>query len=164
MAPDVDAVRAFAAVSAEEEALLVSPERPIVLLARRADDRPPRRGGPGIGRARVHAPEHAAALAAAVDAPPAASAALVMTSGNVADEPIVRDAEAAHRVLAPFADGFLDHDRDIFMRVDDSVVRRFAGRTLSCAGRAATSPRRYRCPGRARRCSGAARRSRTRSR
>ena len=64
--------------------------------------------------------------------PPGASPlrALVMTSGNVADEPIVKDAEAAHRVLAPFADGFLDHDREIFMRVDDSVVRRFAGRTL----------------------------------
>ena len=36
MAPDVAGVRAFAEVSAEEEALLVSPERPIVLLARRA--------------------------------------------------------------------------------------------------------------------------------
>ena len=53
-----------------------------------------------------------------------------MTSGNVADEPIVKDAETAHRVLAAFADGFLDHDRGIFMRVDDSVVRRFAGRTF----------------------------------
>ena len=45
MAPDVDAVRAFAEVSAEEEALLLSPERPIVLLARRAGSRAPRRGG-----------------------------------------------------------------------------------------------------------------------
>ena len=150
MAPDVDAVRAFAEVSPEEEALLVSPERPIVLLARRAGSRPPRRGGPGVGRPRVHAPEHAAALAAVSRRRPGQSAvrsrasprspvapsgapnfaALVMTSGNVADEPIVKDAEAAHRVLAPFADGFLDHDRGIFMRVDDSVVRRFAGRTL----------------------------------
>ena len=64
MAPDVAAVRAFAAVSAEEEALLLSPERPIVLLARAAGAGLPDAVAPAVGRTRVHAPEHAAALAA----------------------------------------------------------------------------------------------------
>jgi hydrogenase maturation protein HypF len=53
-----------------------------------------------------------------------------MTSGNLAEEPIVKDGSDAERILGPLADAVLDHDRGIFMRVDDSVVRRFEGRTL----------------------------------
>jgi len=150
MAPDVDAVRAVAAVSVEEEALLISPERPIVLLRRRPERELPDAVAPAaadLGFMLPNTPLHSLLFhpsrteLSPVQEPCVPSglrrsgggpslAVLVMTSGNVADEPIVKDAEAAHRVLAPFADGFLDHDRDIFMRVDDSVVRRFAGRTL----------------------------------
>jgi hydrogenase maturation protein HypF len=46
-----------------------------------------------------------------------------MTSGNLSEEPIVRDNDEAVRKLSGLVDGFLFHDRDIFMRVDDSVVR-----------------------------------------
>ena len=48
--------------------------------------------------------------------------ALVMTSANMSEEPIVADNEEALRKLGPLVDAFLMHDRDIHMRVDDSVV------------------------------------------
>jgi hydrogenase maturation protein HypF len=47
-----------------------------------------------------------------------------MTSGNLSEEPIVRDNDEAVKKLSGMVDGFLFHNRDIFMRVDDSVVRR----------------------------------------
>jgi hydrogenase maturation protein HypF len=49
--------------------------------------------------------------------------ALVMTSGNISEEPIVTDNQVALSKLSDIADAFLMHNRDIFMRVDDSVVR-----------------------------------------
>ena len=53
---------------------------------------------------------------------------LVLTSGNVSDEPIAyRDEDALAR-LAPIADAFLVHDRPIHMRTDDSVARVVHGR------------------------------------
>jgi len=51
--------------------------------------------------------------------------ALVMTSGNLAEEPIVIENEEALKRLSPLLDYFLLHNRDIYMRVDDSVVRVF---------------------------------------
>ena len=53
--------------------------------------------------------------------------ALVMTSGNVTDEPIAIDDEAAARDLAAVADAFLGHDRGIHTRADDSVARMVGG-------------------------------------
>ena len=50
---------------------------------------------------------------------------LVMTSGNISEEPIVISNEQAADHLKPIADWFVFHDRDIYMRVDDSVVRNF---------------------------------------
>lgn len=53
--------------------------------------------------------------------------ALVMTSGNMTDEPIAIDNEDALERLGPIADFFLFHDRDIYLRSDDSIVRRTNG-------------------------------------
>jgi hydrogenase maturation protein HypF len=54
--------------------------------------------------------------------------ALVMTSGNVSEEPIVVSNAEALRQLQPIAEWFVLHNREIYMRVDDSVVRTFRGR------------------------------------
>ena len=122
MIPSVEAARSLADVSPEDEALLVSRERPIVLLPRR-------RGAavapsvaplsPELGLMLPYSPLHHLLLAD-VGEP------LVMTSGNVSDEPIAyRDEDALER-LAGIADLFLLHDRPIATRTDDSVVRTVA--------------------------------------
>ncbi len=54
--------------------------------------------------------------------------ALVMTSGNISEEPIVTSNEEAWQRLQTVADWFVFHNRDIYMRADDSVVRTFDGR------------------------------------
>jgi hydrogenase maturation protein HypF len=56
---------------------------------------------------------------------------LVLTSGNVSDEPIAYEDDDARERLAPIADGFLVHDRPIETRTDDSVVRAVGGRPLT---------------------------------
>src|SRR6202012_3385152 len=59
-----------------------------------------------------------------------ADAALVMTSGNVSEEPIVIENAVAEEQLAGIADVFVHHNRRIHTRVDDSVVRVVAGHTM----------------------------------
>ncbi len=54
--------------------------------------------------------------------------ALVMTSGNISEEPIVTSNEEAWERLRKVADWFVFHDRDIYMRADDSVTRVFEQR------------------------------------
>ncbi len=54
--------------------------------------------------------------------------ALVMTAGNASDEPIAKDNDEAVERLGEIADFFLLHDRDVRVRVEDSVVRVFEGR------------------------------------
>ena len=126
MAPTVTAARALVELGATELALLVARERPIVLARRRAAAAvaaavAPR--APELGVMLPYSPLHHLLLAD-VGVP------LVLTSGNVSDEPIVyRDDEAQER-LAGIADGFLVHDRPIQTRTDDSVVRAVGGRRL----------------------------------
>src|SRR5262249_37238075 len=55
---------------------------------------------------------------------------LVMTSGNVSDEPICYEDEDAAQRLRAIADYFLLHDRRIHMRTDDSVTRASAGHEM----------------------------------
>ena len=122
MVPDVDAARRLCAVDDVEEQLLLDPARPIVVLERRPDAQVAPSVAPrqrGLGIMLPYTPLHHL-LASAHPAP------LVMTSGNLSDEPIAyRDDDALKR-LSGVADAFLVHDRAIHTRVDDSVVR--AGR------------------------------------
>ncbi len=123
MVRDLESARALAELSPEEAVLLVSRVRPIV-LSRRLRDAPVASGvaprSRTLGLMLPYSPLHHLLAADA-------GAALVMTSGNVSDEPIAyRDADAIER-LAGVADLFLMHDRPIHTRTDDSVVR-VAGR------------------------------------
>jgi hydrogenase maturation protein HypF len=126
MVADVAAARAVAEVGSDEAELLTSRERPIVLLRPRCgvsgSDAVAAAVSPGndfIGVLLPYAPLHELLCRGM---PP-----LVMTSGNVSEEPIVHDNVTAARVLAPLADALLLHDRDIHLACDDSVVRRMAG-------------------------------------
>ena len=125
LAPDVDAARALCALDAAEEAELTSRRAPIVLLRRRSGAPVAAAVAPGhshLGLLLPYTPVHHLLL----DELPAP---LVLTSGNVSDEPIAhRDDDAVER-LAGIADAFLTHDRAIRTRADDSVLRVVRGRT-----------------------------------
>jgi hydrogenase maturation protein HypF len=124
MARDLAQVHAICRVSPEEEALLTSPARPIVLLERRentgvAEEVAPRQSTLGVMLA--YTPLHHVLLRDA-------GIPLVMTSGNNSDEPIAYRDEEALDQLCEIADYFLLHDREIHMRCDDTVVRTAGGR------------------------------------
>jgi hydrogenase maturation protein HypF len=120
MVADVTAAEAIGEVGDTERRLLESAAAPIVLLRKRiptgiADDVAPR--NPWLGIMLPYTPLHHL-LTRHID-----GEALVMTSGNVSDEPIAtEDADALSR-LAGIADVFLVHDRPIHVRCDDSVFR-----------------------------------------
>ncbi|MEA2273671.1 MAG: hydrogenase maturation protein HypF [Solirubrobacteraceae bacterium] len=122
MAPSLVAARELVEPRAEDEELLVSIERPIVLATRRGDaDVAPAVAplSPELGVMLPYSPLHHLLLSDV-------GATLVMTSGNVSDEPIAYgDADALAR-LEGIADLFLLHDRPIQTRTDDSVLRTFA--------------------------------------
>jgi len=124
MARDLAAVEAFCTVSDDDRRALDSSRRPIVILPRRADAGISAAVAPGnntIGVMLPYTPLHHLLFA---DAP---YDVLVMTSGNLSEEPIVTSDEEALDRLRPLADWFLLHNREIYMRADDSVVRTFEG-------------------------------------
>ncbi|MCL2503266.1 MAG: carbamoyltransferase HypF [Coriobacteriia bacterium] len=132
MVQDVSAAHAYCDVSAAEESLLAGTTRPIVLLMRSSDGFAPAPGAPaplaetvGGGLAEIgimlpYTPLHHLLLSL-VQQP------LVMTSGNISDEPICIDNAEALKRLSKIADAFLMHDRKIYSRYDDSVVRVVGG-------------------------------------
>jgi hydrogenase maturation protein HypF len=121
MVRDVSSAEALARVTATERRLLGSPARPIVLVRLRADGAPGVAPGVTNGNRRIglflpYTPLHHLLLAE-LDRP------IVLTSGNLADEPLVTDDAEALVRLAGLADAFLAHDRLIRARYDDSVTR-----------------------------------------
>jgi hydrogenase maturation protein HypF len=126
MVADLAGARRLCLVDPAEEAMLASPRRPIVLLRRRPEEGVAASVAPGnrsLGVMLPYTPLHHLLLAE-VGRP------IVLTSGNVSDEPIAYlDGEAVER-LGGIADWFLVHDRPIHVRADDSVVRAFRGREL----------------------------------
>jgi len=125
MVPDLAVARRLVELDAAAEALLTSPRRPIVL----AVQRPGHPVAPGVapgnryfGILLPYTPLHHLLLRQGFEA-------LVMTSGNLSDEPICIDNQEALDRLMGIADDFLVHDRDICLRSDDSIVRHAAGAT-----------------------------------
>lgn len=123
MAPDLKSADALAEIGDVERALLTSAARPIVLALRRgnalaAEVAPETKR---IGLILPYTPLHHL-LMAEVGRP------LVMTSGNLSEEPIAFENDDAVRRLGPLTDALLVHDRAIETRTDDSVVAVIAGR------------------------------------
>ena len=126
MVRDVASAQKVAHLDPEELALLASAARPIVLLSRRSSSLVAPSVAPGsttLGLMLPYTPVHTLLLEA-FDGP------LVMTSGNLSDEPIAFLDEDATERLAGVAEAFLVHDRAIRTRVDDSVVKVVRGRVV----------------------------------
>ena len=139
MCPDIGTVKKVCNVSVQSEILLSSELKPIVLLPKLPPHSPPYKGG-GEGGAisKYVAPDNnyfgvmlpytpLHQLLLNPPSPPfekgGTGGILVMTSGNLSEEPIVIDNTEAMEKLSDIADFFLFHNRDIYMRVDDSIVR-----------------------------------------
>ena len=123
MVSSLQDVRALAFASPADEALLLSRERPIVVMKRRPGSSLAEAVAPGldsVGIMIAYTPLHLLLLGE-VGRP------LVMTSGNVGGEPIVTDNSEARERLGNIVDAFLLHDREIVARYDDSLIRTVDG-------------------------------------
>ncbi|HUC15607.1 MAG TPA: carbamoyltransferase HypF, partial [Acidimicrobiales bacterium] len=133
MAGDIAGVRALAHIDAAEAAVLSGPARPIVLLSRRSctplsDLVAPR--NPYVGALLPYTPLHHLLFRPVPGSEAAVPQVLVMTSGNLSDEPICYEDGDARARLSHLVDGWLVHDRPVHVPCDDSVVRVEAGSEL----------------------------------
>ena len=121
MVSSMKAARKFCEIGPVQEKQLTSIASPIVLVKKRLNSGLAENLAPNIDELGVmlpYTPLHHLLLAHE-EVPEC----LVMTSGNAAGEPLCKDNDEAIRRLASFCDGFLMHNREIYTRVDDSVVR-----------------------------------------
>jgi hydrogenase maturation protein HypF len=124
MMPDMETIEEHCYVEERERELLLSHERPIVILKRKPTSSIAREVAPGqdtLGVMLPYTPLHYLLLEREEGFPDS----LVMTSGNLSEEPIATGNEDARQRLAPLTDAFLMHDRGIRIRCDDSVMRIF---------------------------------------
>lgn len=124
MMKDLIQVDRYCNLSASEEKLLASPRRPIVVLKQRHDTKiapSVTLGLPTLGVMLPYTPLHFLLL-------DSFKGPLVMTSGNISEEPLVSSNEEALEKLGGIADCYLMHNRDIVNKIDDSVTRIIAGR------------------------------------
>ena len=124
MVRDFDMANRYVILDEAARSLIGSPEAPIVLMQKNNEEEPlPNELAPGqnyLGIMLPYTPLHHL-LMNELDGP------IVLTSGNLSDEPQLIDNEEALAGLAGIADAWLMHDRDIVNRVDDSVVQLVAG-------------------------------------
>jgi hydrogenase maturation protein HypF len=143
MVGDLEEAGRLCHLDAEASRLLVSPRRPIIVAARRSGSLVDRAVVPGlreIGLMLPYTPLHHL-LMSGVGRP------LVMTSGNLSDDPIAHVDEDAFERLGPLVDGVLLHDRAIQVRCDDSVVRSAGGRLQALRRSRGYAPETFRLPG-----------------
>ena len=132
MMPDLEAAAKHCHISEAEANLLISPQRPILLLKRKADSPLPDGIAPGqdtLGVMLPYTPLHYLLFSSEAHFPDAPYSVLVMTSANYKGNPILTDNQEVRSGLKSVADYFLFHDRDIHVHCDDSVVR-----VQSCLG------------------------------
>jgi len=125
MACNIETIKKFAVVSKEEEILLTSHQRPIVILKKKENSHLSPQIAPDnryVGVMLPYTPLHYLLLENYPHT-------LVMTSGNKSNEPISIDNEDAFNEFSHIADYFLINNRDIYLRTDDSVVLHRAGNT-----------------------------------
>ncbi|UCD21783.1 MAG: carbamoyltransferase HypF [Chloroflexota bacterium] len=118
MVTDVEQAQEHCYISPEEEDLLTSPQSPIVLVKWREESSVSPEVAPNLrflGVMLPYTPLHHILLRDT-------GLPLVMTSGNLSEEPIARDNDEALKRLSGIADYFLMHNRDIYSRYDDSVA------------------------------------------
>lgn len=124
MVPNLETVEQFCELDPRDRDLLMRPERPIVLLRRKDSRRIPDEVAPCnklLGVLFPYTPLHHILFRKN------SFQALVMTSGNLSEEPIAIDNSEAVTRLTGVADYFLVHNREILLRCDDSVVRNVTG-------------------------------------
>jgi hydrogenase maturation protein HypF len=140
MMPDIATIEAHCMINDADRQLLESRERPIVIVARKETSSIALDVAPGqntLGVMLPYTPLHYLLFA-----PPDGKKSLVghhtfflipplvMTSGNISEEPIAINNEEAQERLSSLADAFLMHDRPIRTRCDDSVIRTYQGEPL----------------------------------
>jgi hydrogenase maturation protein HypF len=126
MVADLETAHKFCVIDPVGERVLTGRRRPVVLLPRRPDAPLAPAVAPGnrnLGLMLPYTPLHHLLLRDTAGP-------IVLTSGNVSDEPIAYQDDDARQRLAGIADAFVTHDRAIHMRTDDSVVRVFRGAEL----------------------------------